>query len=60
MAVIRQQQALLQQAVGNRVQSILTPEQATMLQGVFSQLGMSPNRLGDLFITLLRGGRLKV
>src|SRR3984893_6756582 len=42
MAVIQQQQALLQQAVGNRVQSILTPEQATMLQGVFSQLGMRP------------------
>jgi hypothetical protein len=42
MAVIGQQQALLQQAVGNRVQSILTPEQATLLQGVFSQFSMSP------------------
>jgi hypothetical protein len=41
-AVIQQQQVLLQQAVGNRIQNILTPEQAAMLQGAFSQLGMSP------------------
>ncbi len=42
MAVIQQQQALLQQAVGNRIQNILTPEQATMLQEAFAQLGMGP------------------
>jgi hypothetical protein len=34
---IDQQQLLLQQAVSDRVQSILTPEQATMLKGVLSQ-----------------------
>jgi hypothetical protein len=37
MTVIQQQQVLLQQAVGDRVQNILTPEQATTLQGVLSQ-----------------------
>ena len=42
MAVIQQQQTLLQQAVGNRIQNILTPEQSTMLQGAFSQFSLSP------------------
>jgi hypothetical protein len=32
-----QQQVLLQQTVGDRVQNILTPQQATMLKGVLSQ-----------------------
>jgi flagellar biosynthesis/type III secretory pathway ATPase len=32
-----QQQAMLQQAVSDRVQNILTPEQATTLKGVLSQ-----------------------
>ena len=37
MTVIQQQQALLQQTVGNRVQNTLTPDQATLLQRVLSQ-----------------------
>jgi hypothetical protein len=37
MAAIQQHQVLLQQAVDNRVQKILTPEQATLLQHVMSR-----------------------
>ena len=37
MAMIQQQQGLLQQTIGNRVQNTLTPEQATLLQRVLSQ-----------------------
>jgi|SRR5271166_2827010 len=37
IATIEQQQALLQQAVGSRVQNVLTPEQATTLQAVLMQ-----------------------
>jgi hypothetical protein len=37
MTVLQQQQVLLQQAVGNRVQSLLTPEQAATLKGLLSQ-----------------------
>jgi hypothetical protein len=39
---IQQQQVLLQQAVGDRVQNILTPEQGKMLQGVLSQPNFVP------------------
>jgi hypothetical protein len=42
MTVIQQQQVLLQQAVGERVQNLLTPEQATTLKGLLSQNGISP------------------
>ena len=42
MTVMQQQQVLLQQAVGNRVQNILTPDQARILQAAFSQFGISP------------------
>ena len=42
VTLIQQQQMLLQQAVGNRVQNILTPEQARTLQEVFSQNGIAP------------------
>jgi hypothetical protein len=37
MTAIQQQQVLLQQAVGDRVQNVLTPDQATTLQAVLSQ-----------------------
>jgi hypothetical protein len=37
IATIERQQALLQQAVGSRVQNVLTPEQATTLQAVLMQ-----------------------
>ena len=42
VAIMRQQQALFQQAVGNRVQNILTPDQAKTLETVLSQQRMSP------------------
>lgn len=38
----QQQQALLQQAVGQRVQSLLSPEQAAALKGVLSQSNINP------------------
>jgi len=37
MAIVQQQQAVLQQTVGSRVQNLLTPQQATALQNVFVQ-----------------------
>ena len=37
MTAIQQQQVLLQEAVGDRIQNLLTPEQATMLQQTLSQ-----------------------
>jgi hypothetical protein len=40
MAMVQQQQAVLQQTVGSRVQNLLTPEQATALQNVFVQQNM--------------------
>lgn len=42
MATIQQQELLLQQAVNNRIQNLLTPEQRTTLQGVFSQYSVHP------------------
>jgi hypothetical protein len=42
VSIMRQQQALFQQAVGNRVQNIITPDQARTLQTVLSQQRMSP------------------
>jgi hypothetical protein len=42
MTVIQQQQALLEQTVNNRVQNILTPDQATLLQGVLSEHPINP------------------
>jgi hypothetical protein len=42
MNVIQQQEALLQQTVSSRIQNLLTPQQATALQTVFSQRSMSP------------------
>ncbi len=42
VTIMQQQQVLLQQAVGNRVQNVLTPEQARTLQVVFSQHGTGP------------------
>jgi hypothetical protein len=40
VAAIQQQQALLQQTVSERVQSILTPDQGKTLQGAISQLNI--------------------
>jgi hypothetical protein len=40
VAAIQQKQALLQQTVGERVQSILTPDQGKTLQGAISQLNI--------------------
>ena len=42
LAAIQKQQALLQQTVSDRVQSVLTPEQGKTLQGVFSRLSIAP------------------
>jgi hypothetical protein len=42
MAVIKEQQALLQQTVNSRVQNILTPDQQTVLAGVLSRLNNVP------------------
>jgi hypothetical protein len=42
VATMRQQQNLLQQTVSGRVQNILTPQQASTLQSVMSQQGISP------------------
>ena len=42
MAATQQQQALLQQTVSDRVQSLLAPEQAKTLQGVISKLSPQP------------------
>lgn len=41
VSTMRQQQNLLQQTVSNRVQNILTPQQASTLQSVMSQQGVS-------------------
>ena len=41
--VIQQQDVLLQQTVRNRIQSLLSPQQTKVLQGIFSQRSMSPN-----------------
>lgn len=40
--VIQKQQALLQQTVSDRVQSVLTPDQGKALQGAFSRLSIAP------------------
>ena len=37
VAAIRRQQELLQQAVRDRTQNLLSPEQATLLQNILSQ-----------------------
>jgi hypothetical protein len=42
VAVIQKQQALLQQTVSDRVQSVLTPDQGKALQGAFSRLSIAP------------------
>ena len=42
LAAIQKQQALLQQTVSDRVQSILTPDQGKTLQGAFSRLSIAP------------------
>jgi hypothetical protein len=42
VSIMRQQQALFQQAVGNRVQNIITPDQAKTLQTILSQQRLSP------------------
>jgi hypothetical protein len=38
---VQQQQTLLDQTVSNRVQNLLTPDQATLLQGVLSRHGIN-------------------
>jgi hypothetical protein len=42
VAAIRQKQALLQQTVGERVQSILTADRGKTLKGAISQLDIGP------------------
>jgi hypothetical protein len=42
MTTIQQQQDLLQQAVNNRIQNLLTAEQRTTLQGILSQYSILP------------------
>lgn len=42
MTTIQQQQDLLQQAVNNRIQDVLTAEQRTTLQGILSQYSILP------------------
>lgn len=42
MAMIQQRQDLLQQAVNNRIQNLLTTEQRTTLQGILSQYSVHP------------------
>jgi Spy/CpxP family protein refolding chaperone len=42
MTTIQQQQDLLQQAVNNRIQNLLTAEQRTTLQGILSQYSIRP------------------
>jgi hypothetical protein len=42
MAMVQQQQAVLQQTIGSRVQNLLTPQQATVLQNVFVRQNMLP------------------
>ena len=42
MTVMGEQQALLQQTVGNRVQNILTPDQTKILQTAISQFSLGP------------------
>jgi hypothetical protein len=42
MAMIQQRQDLLQQAVNNRIQNLLTIEQRTTLQGILSQYSVHP------------------
>jgi hypothetical protein len=42
LAAIQKQQALLQQTVSDRVQSVLTPDQGKTLQGAFSRLSIAP------------------
>jgi hypothetical protein len=42
MAQMQQQQALLQQTVNNRVQNVLTPEQASTLQSVMARFSVGP------------------
>lgn len=42
IATMQQQQSVLQQTVSNRVQNLLTPQQATVLQNVLSQQTMPP------------------
>jgi hypothetical protein len=44
IAAMQRQQTLLQQAVANRVQHILTPEQSAALQRVFSRYSVGPKR----------------
>jgi hypothetical protein len=42
MAMMQQQQAVLQQTISSRVQNLLTPQQVTVLQNVFGQQSMLP------------------
>ena len=42
VTIMQQQQVLIQQAVSNRIQNILTPEQTRTLQAVLSQQGIAP------------------
>jgi hypothetical protein len=42
VAIMHQQQSLLQQTVNSRVQNLLTPQQASTLQSVMAQQGISP------------------
>jgi hypothetical protein len=42
MAMIQQQQVLLQQTISSRAQNLLTPEQATVLQDVLKQHSVVP------------------
>lgn len=43
IAAIQQQQALLQQTVSDRIQSILTPDQGKTLQGAMSRINIAPH-----------------
>lgn len=42
LTLLQQQQVLLQQAVGDRVQNLLTPEQARTLKGLLSKNNINP------------------
>ena len=42
ITTMQQQQTVLQQTINSRVQNLLTPQQATVLQNVMSQQGMLP------------------
>jgi hypothetical protein len=44
MTIMKEQQALLEQTVNDRVQNILTPDQTTLLQGALSHHSIGPQK----------------